>query len=194
MLTVFFVHGTGVREQAYNDVYALLHNEFATRFPAAALRTCYWGDQCGARFHHDRKSVPHITAEARALEGAADPDVLLWAPLYDDPFFELAAVAALTPAEQEGFTPGATKVDTIVDRLSHWSASPRDSRPSPNAPASPSNCPLRATLWWRADRSKMRSLRCPRRTPMRSPTSSRAPSWRLRCRSAPYAPASRARP
>jgi hypothetical protein len=123
MLTVFLVHGTGVRRQAYYNMYGLIHQEFARRFPKATLRTCYWGDQCGARYHHHRRSIPGLSGQTRALADDAE-DIHLWARLYDDPLYEVVALAALPLAESDTFVPGAGAVDAVVEGFRRWEPSP----------------------------------------------------------------------
>lgn len=126
MITVFFVHGTGVRRQAYNDLYGLLNTRMHKEFPDAVVRECYWGDACGARLHHKGASIPSFTgSETRAFEGdtraiEADERVLhLWARLYDDPFYELRVLAARTVVTDTlSFQTGGA--EAVVARFHNW--------------------------------------------------------------------------
>jgi hypothetical protein len=120
MPTIFFVHGTGVRRQAYNDLYALLNRECTRYFPHSVLRTCYWGDACGARLRHAGVSIPRFTAaDTRGLDAGDDEDLQVWGRLYEDPLYELRVLAAGGGAERS-FSPDESDVDAVVERFRHW--------------------------------------------------------------------------
>jgi hypothetical protein len=88
MTAALFVHGTGVRTDAYEESFGLVADALRT-FRLSAQR-CYWGG-LGSELHADGASIPRYDA-TRAIAGVATPEdttIALWAMLYDDPLYEL---------------------------------------------------------------------------------------------------------
>src|SRR4051794_17163208 len=98
LTTVLFVHGTGVRQAAYNRALQQVVEHMAAVRPDCVVRPCYWGDECGAVLHADGASIPVVDG-GRAIEpGERDPSIARWSLLDDDPFAELRVLAAAAAA------------------------------------------------------------------------------------------------
>ena len=94
MTTIIFVHGTGVRKDAYKASFDVVQQKCKGVF----VSECYWGD-LGSRLNKKGASIPNYdTARAAASEwvnpAATDDDyiVALWGLLYD-PLYELRSLA-----------------------------------------------------------------------------------------------------
>lgn len=98
--TLLFVHGTGVREQSFDATLDIIRGEAAAELPGVTVRPCFWGARFGVQFHHGGRSIPdYDTARGVAELGAeTEPlayEVVLWARLLDDPYFELRLLVDL---------------------------------------------------------------------------------------------------
>lgn len=98
MSTIVFVHGTGVREDAYQISFDVIEAELAKRSDAKLI-PCYWGE-LGSRLNAGGLSIPTYDTARAAADGFdpvaatdADYQVALWAMLAQDPLFELRALA-----------------------------------------------------------------------------------------------------
>ncbi|MER7732249.1 hypothetical protein ABTX80_15335 [Streptomyces erythrochromogenes] len=90
-----FVHGTGVRRERHERLFALVHERLTARFPGAAVDSCYWGDRFGATLGAGGRSVPGLKPAA-GVPGApdqADAETAEWALLLADPLCELRVLA-----------------------------------------------------------------------------------------------------
>ena len=97
MSTAIFVHGTGVRKEAYDTSFDRVAAEFA-KLRGISVERCYWGD-LGSKLPEPPASIPTYDS-TRALEDsegavATDEDytVALWGILSDDPLYELRVLA-----------------------------------------------------------------------------------------------------
>ncbi|GGR21481.1 hypothetical protein [Streptomyces netropsis] len=105
MTTVVFVHGTGVREPGFGELFQRVGDGLAHRTPGVKLIPYYWGAEHGARLAADGASLPaEGTARGVPDPGTTEPDgtdadgeSAQWEQLYRDPLAELSAVA-LAPA------------------------------------------------------------------------------------------------
>jgi hypothetical protein len=89
-ITLLFIHGTGVRQQAFDAALDIITGEVAAEMPGVTVRPCFWGERFGVRFHHGGRSIPdYDTARGAREVEPADFDVTLWARLLEDPYFEL---------------------------------------------------------------------------------------------------------
>ena len=113
MTSVTFVHGTGVRQAAYEKAFGDV--EAACASWGATARRCYWG-HLGSALHAGGRSVPTYDTARSFDDAAGAPDaeayaVALWAALFDDPLYELRLLALRpAPAGERGFgveAPGA---------------------------------------------------------------------------------------
>ncbi|MGV9408856.1 hypothetical protein ACWDOP_02990 [Nocardia sp. NPDC003693] len=88
MATVLFVHGTGVREQSFNETFGALRENLAQIRPDVAVRPCYWGDACGSSLLARGVSIPSGNT-TRGLVEPSDYSDDGWDRLDDDPLYEL---------------------------------------------------------------------------------------------------------
>jgi hypothetical protein len=102
-----FVHGTGVRQPAYDVAFELIAKKVAGIRPEYAMASCYWGGSHGSRLNADGVSIPSGPSH-RNLEGAipasgvdADAEVALWELLDHDPLFELRILSAGAASREE---------------------------------------------------------------------------------------------
>ncbi|MFF3210189.1 hypothetical protein ACFYYB_05965 [Streptomyces sp. NPDC002886] len=87
-----FVHGTGVRRERHDTLFALVRDRLTARFPGAAVDSCFWGDRYGATLSAQGRSVPGLGAPG-AAPGADDEEVAEWGLLVADPLCELRVLA-----------------------------------------------------------------------------------------------------
>jgi hypothetical protein len=108
--TLLFIHGTGVRQQAFDAALDIIRGEAAAELPGVTVRPCFWGERFGVRFHHGGRSIPdYDTARGIVDAEPADYEVTLWARLLEDPYFELRLrlFADVGAAETGGPVPGS---------------------------------------------------------------------------------------
>jgi len=95
VITAVFVHGTGVREQAYRPLLSRVTKSLS-KLGAVTTEACYWG-HLGSDLHHRGASIPSYNSTrsiARSIDVNDDEYlVALWGLLYDDPLSELRALA-----------------------------------------------------------------------------------------------------
>ncbi|MEV6482518.1 hypothetical protein [Streptomyces sp. NPDC051576] len=117
-MRILFVHGTGVRRERFDALYALVGDRLAPLLPDAELVPVYWGDDHGAAPTRLR-SLPG-TQMTRGTE-SPDPleqDVARWALLLADPLCELRALVAAFDADNGFGTPGVQPQGrTVADLL-----------------------------------------------------------------------------
>ena len=97
MVSVLFVHGTGVREPSFSRTLGIIKKKMAECLPRTRVDGCYWGD-LGAKLNFKGASIPEYSG-ARA--DTTDPDVAVWHLLDEDPLFELGVLANTAPSMQE---------------------------------------------------------------------------------------------
>ncbi|KJY21514.1 MULTISPECIES: hypothetical protein [Streptomyces] len=88
-----FVHGTGVRRERHDRLFALVRGRLTARFPEARVDSCYWGDRFGATLGAGGRSVPGLRPAAGAAPDAVDEETAEWALLLADPLCELRVLA-----------------------------------------------------------------------------------------------------
>ncbi|GGX64085.1 alpha/beta hydrolase family protein [Streptomyces hiroshimensis] len=122
MVAVVFVHGTGVREPRFEELFQRVGDGLAQRTPGVTVIPYYWGTEHGARLAAGGASLPpEGTARgvpgAGAAEGdggwgrdggggrdggrdsaASDGETDRWELLYEDPLAELREAAASAPS------------------------------------------------------------------------------------------------
>lgn len=101
MSTVIFVHGTGVREPAFSELFERVRSELHERRPGLGVEPCYWGGTEGARLWHEGGSVPAYDATRGIEPGPEDEGLAAWELLYQDPLWELRMLAMASPAGGE---------------------------------------------------------------------------------------------
>ncbi|MFI5642656.1 alpha/beta fold hydrolase [Streptomyces goshikiensis] len=96
MTTALFIHGTGVREPGFSDLYGRFTAGLLEFAPDVRTASCYWGGELGARLGAGGLSVPYTGGRSRGgpdEETATADGTEPWADLYRDPLAELAAAA-----------------------------------------------------------------------------------------------------
>ncbi|MFF8263778.1 hypothetical protein [Streptomyces virginiae] len=88
-----FVHGTGVRRERHDRLFALVRERLTARFPEAFVDSCYWGDRFGATLGAGGRSVPGLRPATGAAPDAVDAETAEWALLLADPLCELRVLA-----------------------------------------------------------------------------------------------------
>ncbi|MFF3724969.1 hypothetical protein ACFYYM_21655 [Streptomyces erythrochromogenes] len=107
-----FVHGTGVRRERHDRLFALVRERLAARFPDAAVDSCYWGDRFGATLGAGGRSVPGLKPAPGAAPDAPDDmdgidaETAEWALLLADPLCELRVLAEAGWPAGTGSGPG----------------------------------------------------------------------------------------
>jgi hypothetical protein len=120
MSTVIFVHGTGVREPAFSELFERVQSELHKRRPGLGVEPCYWGGTEGARLWHDGRSVPAYDATRGIEPGPEDEELAAWELLYADPLWELRMLAMAGPAGRERLAwqvPPGDALDVSVQAL-----------------------------------------------------------------------------
>ncbi|MFD7834344.1 alpha/beta fold hydrolase [Streptomyces sp. NPDC059761] len=105
MTTALFIHGTGVREPGFSELYGRFSAGLRAVAPAVRPVPFYWGGEFGATLAAGGLSLPQPGGRSRGGLGespdaapAEDTDSERWADLYRDPLVELTLAAADGPA------------------------------------------------------------------------------------------------
>lgn len=122
--TFLFVHGTGVREPAFSESFALVEKGITHKFGADAAQVipCYWGEEVGSRLHEHGASIPNFDATKSVDSARLERDYTmdLWGALYKDSAAELALLALRSPRDIElapGQEPLWAEIDARVRQL-----------------------------------------------------------------------------
>ena len=124
--TVVLVHGTGVRQPAYDVVFRRFTNQVAQIRPRMAVAPCYWGGPHGSRLNAGGSSIPSGTSyrglDDFLMEASADEDgeVALWGLLERDPLFELRLLPASQVRAEElppGSVPSGEALSAMARRI-----------------------------------------------------------------------------
>jgi hypothetical protein len=94
MITLVFVHGTGVRKKGYDDTLAVIREQIAHR-PDVRVADCLWGEAHGCQLHAAGASVPTYDA-GRGIGDqltSQQVDEAIWGLLLRDPLGELRLLA-----------------------------------------------------------------------------------------------------
>ncbi|MFB6520906.1 hypothetical protein [Streptomyces sp. NPDC056401] len=87
-----FVHGTGVRRERHDALFALVRDRLTARFPGATVDSCFWGERFGATLSADGRSVPGLGAPGK-VPGPDEEEIAEWGLLIADPLCELRVLA-----------------------------------------------------------------------------------------------------
>ncbi|MFE0578972.1 hypothetical protein [Streptomyces sp. NPDC058874] len=104
-----FVHGTGVRRDRHDRLFALVRERLTARFPGAAVDSCYWGDRFGATLGAGGRSLPGSKSATGASPDPTDAETAEWALLLADPLCELRVLA------EAGWPSGPGGEDDVAD-------------------------------------------------------------------------------
>jgi hypothetical protein len=114
-MKILFVHGTGVRQPAFDATFEAVRMNMARFLPTAFVAPCYWGHLgsdlgkgLSVPLYDQSKSVVAAEKENDAPER--------WALLYDDPLIELRLLASRSAAKPV-LTFTATPVSILRDSL-----------------------------------------------------------------------------
>ncbi|MFB0631449.1 hypothetical protein [Streptomyces sp. AB3(2024)] len=88
-----FVHGTGVRRERHDALFALVREGLTARFPGTAVESCFWGERFGASLGAGGRSVPGLRTGRDGAEDADAAEVAEWGLLLADPLCELRVLA-----------------------------------------------------------------------------------------------------
>ncbi|MDZ8024464.1 MAG: hypothetical protein RMX97_07220 [Nostoc sp. DedQUE11] len=109
MTTVIFVHGTGIREREYNETFQIIEQKIHAQRPDIKVAPCLWG-VLGARFNHNRASVPLEDATLALSQGEEDAEIVLWGQLYRSEPYERALLTVSKSDLSEYYVPIARAV------------------------------------------------------------------------------------
>lgn len=130
--TLFFVHGTGVRQDGYDRTMDLVEaGLIANDLTDFRVVGCQWGVKIGSQFDDEwrtlvAKTLPPETipeGPSNARTGDADPETSTWEMLLRDPLMELrvvlfSALPEIGTDEQDDETPAPTLIE-VVNRIAH---------------------------------------------------------------------------
>ncbi len=128
MPTIFFVHGTGVREESYQRTLSqIIEGLGKAGLGSARVQGVSWGRLAGTQFDDEiiRKLIPGT--DSRSLDTVDDEEVdaLIWEGLLEDPLFELRLMSAQAPVSTDSaFGDQTTPGEKLVQRLSALQANP----------------------------------------------------------------------
>lgn len=127
MSTLIFVHGTGVREEAFKKSLSRISQKIHSLRSDITVTPCFWGDLYGAKLNKNGASIPNYDTARTIARPLSEEEfeIARWALLYDDPLFELRLLA-LEPAALSEFIPGRIppyqQLDLLIKQLSKNSA------------------------------------------------------------------------
>ncbi|ALV41693.1 hypothetical protein AU252_11470 [Pseudarthrobacter sulfonivorans] len=119
MMTLLFVHGTGVREEGYRVSLDLIEKKVASLGLKLLVKGCYWGAESGARLELGGASIPTFASTGGEQQTEEEEAVALWRILYSDPCYELRVLRLKPTAEVFGPPPG----DALIKQLKKYSPS-----------------------------------------------------------------------
>ena len=133
--TLFFVHGTGVRQAGYDRTWAAVQDGARrNQVPASAFVGCPWGPTLGVPVKRIAETLPEQVATRDAFGAGAPPNDqerqgAEWALLLEDPLFELrlAAGAASAGVHDSGVVVAEARADqTVIAMVRSLASDPVD--------------------------------------------------------------------
>src|SRR5262245_10475107 len=114
--TLYFVHGTGVRQGGLDATLAQVRDGVKRNgVPASEIRHAAWGPRLGVAIDRIAATLPPGAATRDAFGGAPPSDeeveVARWALLQDDPLFELRVAGSAPSAGDGGIAVGTVTAD-----------------------------------------------------------------------------------
>jgi len=121
MVTLLFVHGTGVREPDYSAALKTIRAVVTARRPDVRVEPCDWGSALGSYLRAGGASIPGFVAQegrGPAAPAPQDEEVARWTLLYADPLAELELFALTASAAPAPFVPGTVaRSDALLAEL-----------------------------------------------------------------------------
>jgi hypothetical protein len=120
MTTVIFVHGTGVREEAYEQSFEKADSVLG-KLAGVTVKRCYWG-HLGSALRAGGASVPEydLTRAVEDTDATTVTDeeylVALWGILYEDPLYELRILAVRSGDVSEQAPPQLSSGAALAQR------------------------------------------------------------------------------
>ncbi len=127
MPDVLFVHGIGVRGEAWNRLFELVSRKAERYLPGFTVHACAWGDAFGAPLNRGGATIPDYTRTGDAFSGQDQASRARWFLLSDDPLLELRvlpeeALARFPGIRIFGLIPPLATNPQITGLLREWSA------------------------------------------------------------------------
>lgn len=118
MTTLVFVHGTGVRQPAYEQTFRIVEGFVTEQRPDITVVPCFWGEQFGSKLNAEGRSIPLFDATLALDQGEEEEsNIILWQQLYQNPLYELGLLS-LQPSTAGDSNPfGEQPGDQLHDRL-----------------------------------------------------------------------------
>lgn len=113
MRSVVFVHGTGVRGEAFASSFDVIRDRIDAWDPNIKVQPCFWGGREGAQLRADGASIPQYDDTGGSEPSAEEEQIALWAILYIDPWYELRLLGDW-PTELGELAPGAVPPSTLL--------------------------------------------------------------------------------
>jgi hypothetical protein len=89
MRTLLFIHGVGVRGDAWFSGFDLISRKANRFLPGVEVRGCQWGDAFGARLHRGGATIPGYCQTGDSEPAADDASRSRWYLLSTNPLLEL---------------------------------------------------------------------------------------------------------
>ncbi|WP_424094432.1 hypothetical protein [Moorena producens] len=94
MTTLVFVHGTGVRQAAYEQTFKIVEGFVTEKRPEITVLPCFWGEQFGSKLNAQGASIPLYDATLALDQGEEEEsNIILWQQLYQNPLYELGLLS-----------------------------------------------------------------------------------------------------
>lgn len=120
MTTVFFIHGTGVREKSYQKTKTqITEGLIKAGIPGAKVQGVSWGRLAGTDFNQKiiEKVAPDTEAKSVGAAEAEDINELIWDDLLDDPLYLLRLMSLRAPLTTDTGFSGQTIGEQLVGRI-----------------------------------------------------------------------------
>ncbi|NEO69205.1 hypothetical protein [Moorena sp. SIO3H5] len=118
MTTIVFVHGTGVRQPAYEQTFKIVEGCVTEQRPDITVIPCFWGEQFGSKLNAEGASIPLYDATLALDQGEEEEsNIILWQQLYRNPLYELGLLSLQPSANADSNPFGEQPGDQLHDRL-----------------------------------------------------------------------------
>ena len=118
MTTLVFIHGTGVRQPAYEQTFKTIENRISKQRPDIKVVPCFWGEKFGTKLNAQGASIPLYDATLAINDGEEDhQEILLWEQLYRNPLYELGLLSLKPSSDNHGNPFGEQPGDELNSRL-----------------------------------------------------------------------------